>query len=249
MALHCLLSFLHYIVYLCRSFAINSRAGSLYTWYIGRRTNGEDAGSAGCRRVPFHCRRNGLMSTTHIIGSLYQLTKHTDFVCNQCTGLRKYTGRAKRVTTPQTCNPRLPGAGRGRLTHRETWKKWERRKVQGSSCNFIFLLFVRSDFPQQKTLCLILVFDVKCSLIVLWNIVLVWFNLPIWFILFYFYSSRSKSSPFFSLPPIDRRYSDPGSHSRLPPLRRVLLSVTFLSREAFSHFFPHRLASNFAYPG
>ena len=51
----------------------------------------------------------------------------------------------------------------------------------------------------------------------------------------------------FSLPPINSRNSDPGSHSRLfSPPTHYGSCLAFLPREDFSSFFPRRLASNCA---
>ena len=62
----------------------------------------------------------------------------------------------------------------------------------------------------------------------------------------YDFSSYLLSSPlFFSLPLINSRNSDPGSHSRLsPPPPHYGSCFAFLSRQDFSSFFPRRLGSN-----
>ena len=69
------------------------------------------------------------------------------------------------------------------------------------------------------------------------------------FFCFFFSNPLIIFALVFSLPPINSRNSDPGSHSRLfSPPTQYGSCLAFLSRQDFSSFFPRRLASNCAYP-
>ena len=71
----------------------------------------------------------------------------------------------------------------------------------------------------------------------------------LYFFFFFFSIPFIIFALLFSLPPINSRNSDPGSHSRLfSPPTHYGSCLAFLSRENFSSFFPRRLASNCAYP-
>ena len=56
--------------------------------------------------------------------------------------------------------------------------------------------------------------------------------------------ARCLFSFFFSLPPINSRNSDPGSHTRLFSPSHNASCLAFFSQEDFSSFFPRRFASN-----